>query len=398
MKITNIECIPVQAPARTLAPIVVETDEGIIGVGEAGLQRRWQAIIGTVEHLKKWLIGEDPMRIEHMWQRMFRGGFYPGDRLIGSVIAGIDIALWDIKGKALNAPVYELLGGRCRDYVQCFLAPTYRAALAGTAKDSKDCFRAMMVNGDVETMIALAKECLADGHKYFRIGPDADGNRFDARASVRTLVAQLKAVRDAVGDAMELMVDIHARYSPDEAVWFCKEIEDLSLFLVEDPIRSEHTDGYRHIRQHTRVPLAAGEQWANKWEFRQAIEEELVDYVRIDICIAGGITEAKKIAAMAETHLIKILPHNPLGPVCTAASLHLNLACDNAGPQEVIFPPASMLPDVFQCDFKLEGTRLTVPNAPGIGVQFSRDAARKYPPDMTEPPHFHRDDGSYTNY
>lgn len=399
MKITDIECIPVQAPGRTLVPVLVHTDEGIVGLGEAGLQRRWKAIAGAIDHLKQWLIGEDPLRIEHLWQRMYRGGFYPGDRLIGSVIAGIDIALWDIKGKALDVPVYELLGGRCRDHVECFLAPTYRAALAKTAADSKDCFRAMTTTlNSTDGMVELARECLADGHRFFRIGPDAEGNLFRSRHAVRKLAAELKAVRDAVGDRLELMVDIHGRLSPDEAIWFCKEVEPLGMFLVEDPIRSEHVHGYRRIREHVNVPLAAGEQWASKWEFRQAIEEELIDYARIDICIAGGITEAKKIAAMAETHLIKILPHNPLGPVCTVASLHLNLACDNAGPQEVVFPPAVMLPDVFECDFKLKGTRLTIPTAPGIGVTFNREAALRHPADMTEPPHFVREDGSYTNY
>jgi galactonate dehydratase len=399
MKITDIECIPVQAPGRTLVPVLVHTDAGITGVGEAGLQRRWKAIAGALDHMRKWLIGEDPMRIEHLWQKMYRGGFYPGDRLIGSCIAGIDIALWDIKGKALGVPVYELLGGRCRDFVQCFLAPTYRSQLTKAASDSKDCFRAMTtVQDSCNAMVALAKECIADGHKYFRIGPDAEGNLFRARHSVRKLVAQLKAVRDAVGDQIELMVDIHARLSPDEAIWFLNKVEPLGMFLVEDPIRAEHMHGYRHIRQHTGVPLAAGEQWANKWEFRQAIEEELVDYVRTDLCICGGLTEGKKIAAMAETHFVKLLPHNPLGPVCTAASLHLDLACDNAGPQEVVFPPAVMLPDVFECSFELDGTRLTVPETPGIGVTFHRDAALKHPADMTEPPHFNREDGSYTNY
>src|SRR5438552_12898795 len=240
----------------------------------------------------------------------------------------------------------------------------------------------------------LAKECLADGHRYFRIGPDARGEQFIARDAVRRLVAQLHAARDAVGDQLELMVDIHARLSPDEAVWFCREVEPLQMFLVEDPIRAEHVQGYRRLRAQTNVPLAAGEQWANKWEFRQAIEEELIDYARIDICIAGGLTEAKKIAAMAETHFIKTLPHNPLGPVCTAASLHLDLACDNAGPQEVFFPPNTMLPDVFELSYSLDGTRLTVPKGPGIGVKFNLEAARAHPAEMTEPPHFHREDGS----
>lgn len=392
MKITDIEIVPVQAPGRTLVPVLVHTDEGIIGLGEAGLQRRWHAIGGAIKHMKRWLIGQDPMRIEYLWQRMFRGGFYPGDRLIGSAIAGIDHALWDIKGKALGAPVYELLGGRCRDHVEVFSTPTIGA------RATDDLLKAMEDDAEPRAMADLARHCADRGDKYFRIGLPKHGEILDSRAAVRKLVAQLRAVRDAVGDRVELMVDLHARTSPAEAIWFCRQVEPLQMFIVEDPIRSEHMHGYRLIREHVNVPLAAGEQWANKWEFRQPIEEELVDYVRPDLCICGGLSEGKKIAAMAETHMIKLLCHNPLGPVCTAVSLHLDLACDNAGPQEVLFPPATTLPDVFECAFKMDGMKLTVPTAPGIGVTFNREAAKQYPAEMTEPPHFHRPDGSFTDY
>jgi len=251
---------------------------------------------------------------------------------------------------------------------------------------------------DPQSVAQLAKKCLQAGHRFFRIGLPNKQGLFDARKAVRALIAQLQAVRYAVGDDLELMVDLHTRLGPDEGIWFCKEIEPLNLYAVEDPIRSEHIGGYRRLRQQTRAPLAAGEQWAHKWEFRQPIEEELIDFVRVDICIAGGITEAKKIAAMAETHLIRTLFHNPLGPVCSAAALHLDLACDNAGPQEIIFPPTTTLPDVFQCHFEMDNVKLTVPTAPGIGVTFNREAAKKHPADMTEPPHFHRPDGSFTNY
>ena len=397
MKITEIEVIPVQAPGRTLVPVLVHTDEGLIGVGEAGLQRRWKAIEGAVEHMKRWLIGEDPMRIDHLWQRMFRGGFYPADRLIGSAIAGIDIALWDIKGQALGTPIYQLLGGRCRDYVQCFLSPTYSPA--SMSAQTTDCFQ-IMTSGlsEPEATAAQAQWCLEQGHQYFRIGPPADGDLFEPRVAIRRLLDNLRAAREAVGFEMELMIDAHGRLNLPEAIQFCREAEDLQLFLAEDLLHAEHPEGYRQLRQHANVPLAAGEQWANKWEFHQVIEEELVDYVRIDICIAGGLTEAKKIAAMAETHFIQILPHNPLGPINTAATLHLDLACPNAGPQEVVFPPATMLPDVFECAFELQGTRLTVPDAPGLGVKFNREAALAHPAEMTEPPHFHRADGAYTNY
>jgi L-alanine-DL-glutamate epimerase-like enolase superfamily enzyme len=396
MKITNIEVIPVQAPGRTLVPVLVHTDAGLIGLGEAGLQRRWKAIVGAVEHVKPWLIGQDAGRIEYLWQRLFRGGFYPGDRLIGSVISAIDIALWDLKGQALGVPIYELLGGRCRDHVEVFTTPTYLTQ--SQQADPGDLLKAVSDDADAAATAELARRCVSRGHKFFRLGLPKKGESFESRTSVRNLVAQLRAVRDTVGDKLELMVDLHTRLSPEEAVWFCREVEPLQMLVVEDPIRSEHMAGYQHLRRQTRVPLAAGEQWANKWEFREAIEHELIDYFRLDICIGGGITEAKKVAAMAEPHLIKSLLHNPLGPVCTAASLHVDLAIDNAGPQEVVFPPAQMLPDVFECAFDLKDFKLSVPTRPGLGVKFNAEAAKKHPAQMTEPPHFHRPDGSFTNY
>jgi galactonate dehydratase len=395
MKITDIECIPLQAPGRTLVIVLVSTDEGFTGVGESGLQRRPRAIQGAIEHLKQWLVGEDPRRIEHLWQRMYRGGFYPADRLIGAAISGIDLALWDILGQSLSAPVYQLLGGRCRDYVQCFLSTPYAPA----EPRQEHSLSRHLSQGDPAAAVEQAVRQLEAGHIYFRLSlPDPGEKPFEPRRAVLQLLEQLRAVRRVVGERMELMVDLHTRLTPPDAVWFCRRAEELNLFVVEDPIRSEYVAGYRLLRRRSHLPLAAGEQWASKWEFRQAIEENLIDYARMDVCIAGGLTEAKKIAALAETHLVRILPHNPLGPVCTAASLHLNLAVNNAGPQEVIFHPNQTLPDVFECAFELTGARLNVPQAPGLGVRFNREAAQRYPHIDTEPPHFFMEDGTYTNY
>jgi L-alanine-DL-glutamate epimerase-like enolase superfamily enzyme len=396
MKIEDIRTHAVQAPGRTLVVVLVSTDAGITGVGEAGLQRRWQAIMGAVEHMRPWLIGQDPFRIEHLWQRMFRGGFYPGDRLIGSAIAGIDIALWDVKAQALGVPLYELLGGRCRDYVEVFSWPGFLER-RGTLQED-ELLSLVVDQGDPEATVELARLYLAHGYRFFRLGLVREGDLFDARHAVNILLAQLRALRDELGDEIELMVDLHGRLNPPEAMWFCREVEPLRMFVVEDPIRSENPASYRHMRQHLHVPLAAGEQWANKWEFRQAIEEELVDFVRVDVCIAGGLTEARKIAGWAEAHYIQMLPHNPLGPVCTAACLHLNLACSNAGPQEVIHPPDIMLPDVLECAFEVRDGRLTLPSVPGLGVTFNVEAAQAHPVEMTEPPHLYRPDGTYTNY
>jgi L-alanine-DL-glutamate epimerase-like enolase superfamily enzyme len=396
MRIADIQVHPVQSPGRTLVIVTVHTDEGVTGIGEAGLQRRWRAIEGTVEHLRRWLVGEDPARIEYLWQRMFRGGFYPADRLIGSAVAAIDIALWDIKGQTLGVPVYELLGGRCRDYVDAFGVVAYLGGVE--AEEERTLAEQVLRDAKPDDVARLAARQAGRGNKYFRLTPPTREAQFDSRWSVRTLVAQLQAVRDEVGDELELMVDLHTRLSLDESMYFCRAVEPLRMFVVEDPVRSEQIDAYRILRENTAVPLAAGEQWASKWEFRQAIENQWIDYARLDVCVAGGITEAKKIAALAETHMVKILPHNPLGPVCTAASLHLDLACDNAGPQEVLFDPTRMLPDVFQCSFTYAPQRLTLPTTPGIGVRFDAAAARRFPAEMTEPPHFHRSDGSFTNY
>jgi len=396
MKIRDLEVHPIQAPGRTLVVVLVQTDDGLVGVGEAGLQRRWRGIQGVAEHLKQWLIGQDPMRIEQLWQRMWRGGFYPADRLVGSVVSGIDIALWDIKGQVLGVPIYELLGGRCRDYVECFFQPGYPTFRAEDRQPHATLPGREPADGS--ELRDMAQAYVADGWKYLRVSPNAVSAVFKPAEAMRQTLCQLQTVRAAVGDRLELMVDLHTRLSPAEAVWFCRECEPLRLFVVEDPIRSEHPAGYRHLRAHTHVPLAAGEQWAGKWEFRTVIEEELVDYVRPDLCIAGGITEGRKIAALAETHYIKLLLHNPLGPVCTAASLHLALACDNAGPQEVLWPPNEVLPDVFQCAFDLKAGHLTAPSAPGLGVKFNREAARQHPAEMTEPPHWRREDGGFTNY
>lgn len=336
------------------------------------------------------------MRIEHLWQRMFRGGFYPADRLIGSAVSAIDIALWDIKGQALGVPVWQLLGGRCREHVECFFQPGYLTSVV-EHPSAKSVAEGNLHFGENEAK-AAARQFVAEGYRYFRVSPNAEHGVFRPSRASALALRQLRAVREAVGDEVELMVDLHTRLSPAEAVWFCRECEPLRMFVVEDPIRSEHAQGYRHIRAHTSVPLAAGEQWATKWEFRSVIEEELVDYVRADLCICGGITEGRKIAAMAETHMIKLLLHNPLGPICTAASLHLDIACDNAGPQEVLWPPQDMLPDVFECAFEMRNGRLNVPEAPGLGVKFNVKAAASHPADMTEPPHWRREDGSFTNY
>ena len=379
MKITNVEGYPVWGGGRNYFFVVVDTDEGIYGVGEAGITGREMAMLGAVEHFKSLLIGQDPGRIEHIWQMLFRGGFFPAQRILTAVISAIDIALWDIKGKALGVPIYELLGGLVRDKVVCY-PHNY-----GHGPDTA----------------SLVESCLqtkAEGWKFVRWGLPEEQGILEPRKAVLTTIKQFQAVREAVGDDIELTFDIHTRLDLPDALWLCNEVEQFRPYFMEDPLRSENPDSFKTLRPRTRVPLAAGEQFSSKWEFRQLIEEEWIDYARIDLCIVGGFSEAKKIAGWCETHYIKLAVHNPLGPVSSAACLQLNLACPNFGVQEQPRKPGTMLTDVVTMQPEWQDGYLLAPTRPGLGVEFDREAAKKHPFQMTELPHLRRLDGSVTNW
>lgn len=377
MKITNVECFPVWGGGRNYLFVVVDTDEGISGVGEAGLTGRELAVCSTIEHFTPHLIGQDPNRIEHLWQTLFRGGFFPAGKIGASALSAVDIALWDIQGKARGVPVYQLLGGLVRDRVVCYPH-----------------------NGGA-TPEALAESCLKskeEGWKFVRWGLSDGSDIFEPSRAIRLAMKQFEAVRKAVGDEIEICFDIHTRLDPAAAVQLCRAAEEYHPFFMEDPIRSESMQSLRHVRQHVSTPIAVGEHFVGKWEFRQVIEEELTDYARTDLCIVGGITEGKKIAGWCETHYIAMALHNPLGPVCCAASLHLDLACMNFGVQEQPRRPGTALTDVVPVQMSWADGYLLPPTATGLGVQFDRDAARKHPFQMRELPHLRREDGSFTNW
>jgi galactonate dehydratase len=329
------------------------------------------------------LIGQPADRIEHIWQTLFRGGFFPGNRVVCSAISAIDIALWDIQGKALDVPIYQLFGGLVRDRVVCY--PHAQAPDVGP-----------------DPAAALVENCrrhVAEGWKFLRWHlPPQPGNVLEPRLAVRTALAQLEAVRAAVGQDIELCLDIHTRLDLADAVRLCRESERCRPFFMEDPLRAENPHLYRRLREQTSVPIAAGEQFATKWEFRELIEEDLIDYCRVDLCIVGGFTEARKVAGWCETHGIKLVTHNPLGPVSTAACLQLNLATSNMAVQEQPRRPGTTLVDVVPVQVEWQDGYLLPPTRPGLGIVFDRDAARAHPFQMTEPTHLHRDDGSFTNW
>lgn len=379
MKITNIECYPVWGGSRNFLFIVVDTDEGISGVGETGITGRELAIMGAIEHFKPLLIGQDPGRIEHIWQMLFRGGFFPAQRILTAAISAIDIALWDIKGKALGVPCYELFGGRVRDKVVCY---------------PHNVGHKMEVKELVESCLQTKEE----GWKFVRWGLPQDGEILEPRQSVLASIKQFHAVREAVGDEIELTFDVHTRLDLPDVVWLCREVESTRPYFIEDPLRCENPDSFKTLRPRVHVPIAAGEQFSSKWEFRQLIEEEWIDYARVDLCIAGGFTEARKIAGWCETHYIKLVVHNPLGPVSSAACLQINLATPNFGVQEQPRKTGTVLTDVVPVQPEWKDGYLLPPTLPGLGIEFDREAAKKHPMQMSELPQLRRLDGSVTNW
>ncbi len=377
MKITDIT-VYLAKEWRTFLFVVIDTDEGIYGVGEGGITGQENAMAGVIKHFTPQLIGQDPFQTEHIWQMLLRGGFYPAGQILTAAIAAIDIALWDIKGKALEVPVYQLLGGRVRDKVM-----TYNH----------------IHGSSVEEIVAECEHSVAEGWKCLRweIHYQAD-HIIEPHQSIRSAIEQWAAVREAVGDDIELCYDVHTRLSVPDAVRFCREVEPFRPFFIEDPLRSENPQSYRRLREQTAVPLAAGEQYGTKWDFRQVIEEELINYARVDVCICGGITEAKKIAGWCETHYIDLAVHNPIGPISSLACLHLNLSCPNVGVQELPRRPNETMPDVVLGQPEWVNGYLLPPEKPGLGIEFDREAIQQYPFEITPLPQLRREDGSFTNW
>lgn len=239
---------------------------------------------------------------------------------------------------------------------------------------------------------------MAEGWKFLRWGLPTDGAILEPGRAIRQSVAQFQALREAVGEDIELCFDIHTRLSPPDAITLCRQVAPFRPFFMEDPIRSESPQAFRLLRGKIDVPLAVGEQFASKWDFRELVDHDLIDYARIDLCIAAGLTEGKKIAGWCEGHYIDIAVHNPLGPVCTAACVQFNLAIPNFGVQEQPRAPGTALTDVVLNQPVWEDGYILAPTGPGLGIEFDRQAAAAHPFQMAELPHLRREDGGFTNW
>jgi galactonate dehydratase len=383
MRITAVKGFPVWVGHRNCFIIKVETDAGIAGVGEGGISGRELAMQGMLDHFAQFLVGMDPRRIEHIWQTLYRGAYFEGGKILGAVISAIDMALWDILGQSLGAPVYQLLGGAAREQVECFDTPF---ALTG------------------EACVEQAVRSASAGWRHLRFGigmagAEDEGRVYEPLESLDLAVRWIHAVREAVGGGVSLSIDFHHRLSVAEAALFCQRSADVHLLMLEEPIRAQSPQAYRQLRTMTPVPFAIGEEFSSKWEFLPFIEEGLLNYARVDVSNVGGLTEARKVAGWCEAHYIDVMPHNPLGPVCTAASIHFCAALNNFAGLEYRPEIAASYPrDLFPTLPEIAGDSFPLPTAPGLGVTFDEAVAAKYAFAYWEAPHLRRRDGAYTNW
>ncbi len=376
MKITDMRTFAV----AQFVYIKIETDSGLYGLGEASLSGRSLAVVEALQAIKPSLIGQDATRIEFIWQDIFRGTFWRGGPVLQSALAGIDIALWDLAGKTLGVPTYRLLGGAARERVLL-----YRHVRCDS----------------IPNMIEHAHALIHEGYSVLRISPldaFAPEGVFDAVRGLRGAIDYMAALREAVGPETQIIFEAHTRLNPPQAVELCNGLASYQPFYVEDPIRSENPASFAHLRSHTNVALGTGEQLHDKWTFRTLIEEELVDYLRVDICHTGGITEGRKIASMAEVHYQELACHYTASPVSTAAMLHLNLSIPNCAVQEFA-PSGGWMDDVIQTSHVLEKGYLHASDEPGLGIDQDEEAAAAHPPILPdEPPHWRRPDGSVNDW
>ena len=358
MKATKIEAVEPILWDRWLL-LKVACEDGTVGIGEGGVHG-WQRPTKTmIETMAAYLVGQDPSLIEHHYQWLYRSSHFMGSVEQGARSA-VDIALWDIKGKRLGVPVYDLLGGRTRDRVRCYIH------VGGATLDELAADAAAKVGAGFTAV------------RFDPFGPDYPSYPTYAEWADEA-VARVGAVRDAVGGAVDICVEIHRRMAPAESVWLGRRLEQFHPYFYEDPMLPDSPERMGDIQSQCNVPIATGERFTTMFQFQQVLESGGAAYVRPDVCLCGGLTGCKKVAALAEARHIKVIPHNPLSPISTAACVQLDAAIPNFALQEYTGESEPPKSELLVEPLKLEAGHLLVPEGPGLGVQIDDAALSRHP-------------------
>lgn len=383
LTIESIESITAGVGSRNQLIVKIVAENGLVGWGESGLSGRERAVAGALEDFARFLVGKDARQIGRIWQEIYRSQYFEGGRVLTAAQSALDIALHDLVGKALDIPVYQLLGGRQRDRIPSF---------ASTSGENDE-----EVIEQIRLLIDLGWDCV-------RVAPSGQNatSEFDPRSSIAQTANSLVTIREAIGHTVALGIDYHHRLTVAEAASFCQRMPKGTLDFLEEPIRHETPEAYSALRKLTDVPFAIGEEFSSKWAAAPYIEQGLTQYMRLDVCNIGGFTEAMKVAGWCERHYIDLMPHNPLGPICTAATMHLGAAVPNWSWVETRQSPTESLgfhdDTLFPTQVEMQGPFYLVNDRPGLGVEVNEIALRAATPLNYEAPHLQRPDGSVTNW
>jgi len=376
MKITKIEIFLARPPRAWMSPVVlrINTDEGISGIGEIALAYGLGGDAGAhmAKEIAQFLLrGEDPFRIEYIWDRMFRDTFWGqgGGPIIYGAMSGIDEALWDIKGKALKVPVYELMGGKCRDKIRLYANGWYIGASAP------------------EDFAEVATKVVNDGYTAMKFDPFAirpDGSwgypgRVIEKDMAKCVYDRVKAVREAVGPDVDILIECHGNLGTMSAIQVGQALEELHPFFYEEPVDALNVDSMKKVSESVNVPIAAGERLYSRYHFRKYIEDQVLDILQPDIGLAGGLTETKKIASYADTYNLVVAPHNCAGPVATAAAVQLDACMTNFIIQEWFpyFSEEHYALVTKPMEPQAQDGFFTIPDTPGLGVELNEDILKE---------------------
>ena len=360
MAVENISADPRRMGGGNMVIVRIRTDDGLEGFGEGTLPHKARAIAGAVEDFAEYLVGQDASLIERHWQVLYRNSFQRGGVIQMTAQSAIDMALWDIAGKRLGAPVWALLGGAVRDRILLYAHP------GGASREET-----------VERTLARVEE----GYRAFKLTITASPEPIRDTRLVENVYALAAAVREAVGDDVKLMVDGHGKHTPTVAIELAHALEPLDLLFFEEPVPPRNVEALLLVRNATTVPLATGERMYNRWDFRTTIESQAVSVLQPDLGHAGGVSETRRIAAAAETYFMGVAPHNPRGPGVTMASLHIAACTPNFLIQETAIPAGgSELWDAMLAEpLTIADGYVDLPRAPGLGFRFDESLPERYP-------------------
>lgn len=368
MKITKLITVVVNAEMRNWVFCKVETDQpGLYGWGEGSLEWKTRSVVGAIEDFAPMVIGEDPGRIEHIFQKLYRQSFWRLGVIGMSAISAIEQALWDIKGKQLGVPVFELLGGQVREKVRM-----YTHLGGGNMLSVYETF-------DVEPLIDLAHKVVDRGYTALKVVFVPYSEPLEGIGKIKRFARLMEKLRASVGDSIDIMIDFHGRTYPAMAIQYINAISEFRPFFCEEPVPPENVEALREVRESVQVPIATGERLVGRHQFKPLFETRACHVIQPDLCHCGGLFEAKKIAAMAETYQMGVAPHNPLGPVANAVALHFALSTPNFLIQEDMLTDVPWRWEVVKSSLKNEKGYWLPNDAPGLGIEVDEERAKEHP-------------------